>query len=310
MTTTSKEHKKYLIIICGPTGVGKTDLSIDIAEHFRSEIISCDSRQIYKELNKGVAKPNEKQLTRIKHHFVGTVSIEQHYSIYQYETDVLNLLDNYYKNNNIAVMCGGSGLYIDAVCNGVDEMPDHDEEIRARVINIYINQGISALRFELQKIDPLYYSQVDLRNPNRIMRAIEIYYQTGKAFSEFRKNESKKRDFEIIKIGINLDRDKLYERINKRVDEMILSGLLEEVKSLVDYKNLTSLRTIGYSELFMVLNNEIKLQDAIELIKRNTRHYARRQITWFKRYNDVVWFTPEQKNEIIVYVNDLVNNIK
>jgi len=306
MTTTSDNRTKYLIIIFGPTGVGKTDLSIDIAEHFGSEILSCDSRQIYKELNVGVAKPDKDQLSRIIHHFIGSVSIHQHYSIYQYESDVLKLLDNYFINHDIAIMCGGSGLYIDAVCNGIDEMPDHDKNIRAGIIDMYKNQGIHALRFELKRIDPVYYSQVDLKNPNRMMRAIEVYYQTGKRFSEFRKNKIRQRNFQIIKIGINLDREQVYERINKRVDKMITNGLLEEVQELKSYKNLTALRTIGYTELFMVLNNEIELHNAIEMIKRNTRHYARRQITWFKRYVDAAWFSPDKKDEITSYINDLV----
>lgn len=306
MTSTFNNGKKYLLIIFGPTGVGKTDLSIELADYYSAEILSCDSRQIYKELNAGVAKPEAYQLNKIKHHFISNISIHQHYSIYQYESDVMQLLSEYFKKHNIAIMCGGSGLYVDAVCNGVDEMPDHDEAIRSKIIDIYKNQGLDALRFELKRADPVYYSQVDLKNPNRIMRALEIYYQTGQAFSEFRKNKKQNRDFEIIKIGINLDREQLYDRINKRVDNMMTNGLFEEVKELKNNKNLIALRTIGYTELFNVLNNEIEIKEAIELIKRNTRHYARRQITWFKRYKNAMWFTPCQKEEIIMIVNDLV----
>ncbi|MDD3860561.1 MAG: tRNA (adenosine(37)-N6)-dimethylallyltransferase MiaA [Bacteroidales bacterium] len=303
---TFNNEKKYLIIIFGPTGVGKTDLSIEIADYFKSEIISCDSRQIYKELNAGVAKPESHQLDKIKHHFISNVSIHHHYSIYQYESDVITLLKEYFKNHDIAIMCGGSGLYIDAVCNGIDEMPDHDIEIRNKVINMHKNQGLDALRFELKRVDPVYYSQVDLKNPNRIMRALEIYYQTGQAYSDFRKNKAQERDFEIIKIGINLDREKLYNRINQRVDNMMMNGLFEEVEGLKDYKNLLALRTIGYTELFNVLNNDILIDEAIELIKRNTRHYARRQITWFKRYKDAFWFSPGQKDEIIMTVKNFI----
>lgn len=306
MTSNYKNKPKYLVIIFGPTGVGKTDLSIEIADYFKSDIISCDSRQIYKELNAGVAKPEPHQLDLIKHHFINSVSIHQHYSIYQYESDVINLLQDYFKRNNLAIMCGGSGLYLDAVCNGIDEMPDHDPEIRNKVIEIHKTQGLAALRFELKRVDPEYYSQVDLKNPNRIMRAIEIYYQTGIAFSEFRKNNSRKRDFEIIKIGINLDREQLYDRINNRVDKMMKNGLFNEVQELEIYKNLVALRTIGYTELFKVINNEIDIEQAVELIKRNSRHYARRQITWFRRYEDAVWFSPDKINKIILTINSLI----
>jgi len=298
---------KTLVIIFGPTGVGKTDLSIEIAKHFNSEILSCDSRQIYKELNIGVAKPDDSQLNEIKHHFVNSVSIKEHYSIYQFEEDSMKVLDEYFMHKDIAIMCGGSGLYIDAVCNGVDEMPDHDEEIRNKVTEFYNINGIEALRFELKRIDPIYYSQVDLKNPNRIMRALEMFYLTGKPFSDFRNNIKAERNFKIIKIGINLDREILYNRINSRVDIMMQNGLFEEVQDLYEEKNLVALKTIGYRELFQVIDNEISLDEATELIKRNTRHYARRQLTWFRRYKDAVWFSPEQKNDIIKYINEEIN---
>ena len=291
---------KHLIIITGPTGAGKTDLSIEIAKHYNSEIFSCDSRQFYKELEIGVAKPNELQLKTIKHHFINNVSIHQHYSISQYETEAIKKLDEYFLHNNIAIMCGGSGLYIDAICNGIDEMPDHDPKIRQEVINFYKNHGIEALRYELQKIDPQYYSEVDLKNPQRIMRGIEIYRMTGKPFSYFRTNVKMKRNFNVLKIGVNIDRENLYYKINQRVDKMIKSGLVEEARTLYQYKELVSLKTIGYREIFDYIENKTTLEEAIELIKRNTRHYARRQLTWFKKYNDINWISSNDMSTILL----------
>ncbi len=295
--------QKTLIIIFGPTGVGKTDLSIEIAKHFNSEILSCDSRQMYKELNIGVAKPEPYQLEEVKHHFINSISIDDHYSIYQYEDDSIKLLDNYFKTKDIAIMCGGSGLYIDAVCNGVDEMPDHDQDIRDQVNELYKTQGIESLRFELKRADPEYYAQVDLKNPTRIMRALEIFIQTGKPFSEFRKNKMIERNFKTIKIGINLDRALLYERINLRVDKMMQDGLFEEAKRFYNKKNFVALKTIGYKELFSVIDKTISLDDAIELLKKNTRNYAKRQLTWFRRYDDTVWFEPDKIKELKEYLN-------
>jgi tRNA dimethylallyltransferase len=277
---------KYLIIIAGPTGVGKTDLSIGIAKHFNSEILSCDSRQFYRELGIGVAKPTTEQMNEVKHHFVDNVSVTERYSIWQYEDDAIKLLDDYYKTHDYAVMCGGSGLYIDAVCNGIDLMPDPDPVIRQEVINMYNEKGIEALRFELQRIDPEYYAQVDLKNPQRIMRGIEMTRQTGKPFSQFRTSIRQKRDFIPIKILVNTDRKVLYDRINRRVDIMVERGLVEEARSLVLYRDMIALKTIGYTELFDHFDGNTSLDEAIELIKRNSRRYARRQITWFHRNNE------------------------
>jgi tRNA dimethylallyltransferase len=303
-------NQKYLIILFGPTGVGKTDLSIEIAQKFKAEIFSCDSRQIYKELNIGVAKPDANQLKSVKHHFIDYVSVHNHYSIYQYEADSIKALDKYFENNDIALMVGGSGLYIDAVINGVDEMPDPDPEIRKNLNELFNENGLEALRFELKKHDPVYYEQVDLKNPQRIIRALEMFYLTGKPFSEFRKNHYVKRSFDIIKIGIDLDREKLYYRINLRVDNMISDGLVQEAYDLYHIKNLTALKTIGYRELFDYIEKKCSLEDAIELIKKNTRNYAKRQLTWFRRYSDTNWFSPGQKTEIINFLNEKVNNNK
>jgi tRNA dimethylallyltransferase len=302
-------HDKYLIILFGPTGVGKTDLSLNLAKHYNSEIFSCDSRQFYKELGVGVAKPDPEQLKTIKHHFISSVSIHEHYSISQFETETIEKLQKYFKTNNIALMVGGSGLYIDAICNGVDIMPDHDEKIRQEVIEFYEENGIEALRFELKKVDPEYYDEVDLKNPQRILRAIEIYRSTGKRFSEFRTNKKAIRNFNIIKIGIDLDRETLYQRINNRVDKMFQNGLLHETKDLQKFKGLVALKTIGYTELFNYLENEQSFEKTVELIKRNTRHYARRQLTWFRRYKDAKWYGANNENEIIEYVNSEINKV-
>lgn len=303
-------NQKYLIILFGPTGVGKTDLSIEIAQKFKAEIFSCDSRQIYKELNIGVAKPGANQLKSVKHHFIDYVSVHNHYSIYQYEADSIKALDKYFENNDIALMVGGSGLYIDAVINGVDEMPDPDPVIRKTLNELFNQNGLEALRFELKKHDPIYYDQVDLKNPQRIIRALEMFYLTGKPFSEFRKNSNVDRSFGIIKIGIDLDREKLYQRINQRVDKMISDGLVQEAYDLYHIKNLTALKTIGYRELFEYIEKKCSLDEAIELIKKNTRNYAKRQLTWFRRYSDTNWFLPDQNEELIKMIEQKVNNNK
>lgn len=303
-------NQKNLIILFGPTGVGKTDISIEIAQQFNSEIFSCDSRQIYKELNIGVAKPDPEQLNLVRHNFIDFVSVHEHYSIYQYEADSIKELNKYFQTKNTALMVGGSGLYIDAVINGVDEMPDPDPEIRKNLNDLYKENGLEALRFELKKHDPIYYEQVDLKNPQRIIRALEMYYLTGKPFSDFRTKNNPKRNFNIIKIGIDLDREKLYQRINNRVDKMISDGLVQEVYDLYHIKNLTALKTIGYRELFDYIDKKCSLDEAIELIKKNTRNYAKRQLTWFRRYSDTQWFRPEQKIELLNFLIDKVNNNK
>ncbi|MDD2387058.1 MAG: tRNA (adenosine(37)-N6)-dimethylallyltransferase MiaA [Bacteroidales bacterium] len=296
---------KHLVIVFGPTGVGKTDVSIQLALYFGAEIFSYDSRQFYKELGIGVAKPDANQLSKVKHHFINNVSIHDHYSISQFETEAISALDEYFKTNDIAIMVGGSGLYVDAICKGVDIMPDHDEKIRQEVIEFYENNGIEALRFELKKIDPEYYKIVDLKNPQRLLRAIEIYRATGKPFSQFRTNKTANRNFNIIKLGIDLDREILYNRINDRVDNMIKNGLIKEANHLHKYRGLVALKTIGYTEFFNYFEtgNEQNLEKTVQLLKRNTRHYARRQLTWFRRYKDAKWFGPKDLEEIKEYVN-------
>ncbi len=298
--------QKYLIVIVGPTAIGKTDISIDIAQHFNSEIISADSRQFYKELCIGTAVPDNKQLQAIKHHFIHNKSVTEYYNAYLYERDVIFFLKSYFKKNNIAIMVGGSGMYINSVCNGIDLIPDTDPEIRNNLTNRLNNEGLESLRFELKRLDPVFYKTADLKNKQRILRALEVCIQTGKPFSSFRTNKKKTRDFNIIKIGLYMDRAILYDRINKRVDKMIENGLVDEVKNVEKHKNEYALKTVGYKELFSYFENKYNLEKAVELIKRNTRHFARRQITWFGKDNETSWFMPDELEKIIKYINTFV----
>jgi len=291
-------QKKFLIIVLGPTGIGKTDLTINLAKTFNSEIISCDSRQFYKELNIGTAVPEKEQLEAVKHHFIQNISITDYYNVSNFENDVINFLNTYHKKNNIALMTGGSMMYIDAVCNGIDEMPDIDNDIREYYKDKLINEGIEALRFELKRVDPEHYNIVDLKNGKRIIRALEVCAQTGKTYTSFRTAPKKQRNFEIIKIGLQIEREKLYERINKRVDIMLENGLINEAKENFNHRELNALNTVGYKELFAHFDGEYSLEKAIELIKRNTRHYSRRQISWFNRDKEINWFNPNNFEEI------------
>ncbi len=289
---------KKLIVILGPTGTGKTDLSIELALKFDTQIISGDSRQIYKELQIGTAVPEPEQLAKVKHYMIQNKSIFDYYSAGKYELEVLDILDNIFKTKDAALLVGGSGMYIDAVCSGIDELPDIDPELRQNLIRKYEKEGIESLRFYLKHLDPEYYKKVDLYNPNRILKAIEICIQTGKTYTSFLSRKKKKRPFEIIKIGLLREREELYERINKRVDLMIEQGLLAEAEEFKKYKHLNSLNTVGYKELFPYFAGEYSLDRAIELIKRNSRRYAKRQITWFKRDEKTIWIHPENIDEI------------
>lgn len=288
-----------LIIILGPTGIGKTNLAIEIAQYFNTEILSADSRQIYKELKIGTAVPSAEQLKTVAHHFIQTKSIHEYYNASMYELEVIELLNTLFQKYKVVLMTGGSGMYIDAVCYGIDDIPSVDEEVRNNLIHRLNTEGLESIRKELKIIDPQFYSMVDLKNPKRILKALEIYYVSGKPYSSFLTRESKKRDFNIIKIGLELNRKELYDRINKRVEEMVNLGLIEEAKELHKYKELNALNTVGYKELFDYFEGKHSLQEAIEIIKRNTRHYARKQITWFNRYTDIKWFKPFEKDKIL-----------
>lgn len=293
---------KNLIVILGPTGIGKTDLSIDIAKELNTCIISSDSRQVYKELKIGTAVPSDKQLREVKHYFIANKSIYDYYNASQFEFEVIDLLNELFETTNNVLMVGGSGMYIDAVCNGIDDLPTIDDEIRQNLLSRLDNEGIDSLRMELHKIDPDYYLTADVKNPKRILKALEVFIMTGKPYSSFLKNNKKQRSFNIIKIGLNIDRQKLYERINLRVDIMIENGLVDEAHKFYKDRNLNALNTVGYKELFEYFDNKITLDKAVELIKRNSRHYAKRQLSWFNRDKSITWFSPSEKKEIIDFI--------
>ncbi len=295
--------KKRLIVIAGPTAVGKTGFAIKLAQHLKTEIISADSRQLYKELNIGTAKPSVAELAAVKHHFVGSHSIHDYYNVAQYEIDVLNLLETLFEKYDQMLMVGGSGLYIDAVCNGIDELPDVDEKLRLELNRLFEVEGISAIQRKLKSLDPEFYEMVDRSNPKRIIRALEVCVATGRKYSDQRLSSIKARSFEIVKFGLNFDRELLYDQINKRVDQMIEDGLIEEAKSLSDLNHLNALKTVGYKELFDYFNEEISLEKAIENIKTNSRRYAKRQLTWFRKDESYQWFSPSDLGQVIKLVD-------
>ena len=297
---------KYLILIAGPTAVGKTQLSLSIAEQYKTDVISCDSRQFYKEMCIGTAVPNADELSRIKHHFIQNLSIEDNYSIGQFERDALAKIEALHKNNNVAVMVGGSGMFIDAVCKGLDDIPPVPESIREELNMRYQNEGLDSLKNELKKLDPDYHKLIDTSNRYRIIRALEVCIVSGQPYSSFRKRQAKKRNFKTVKIILNRDREELYYRINKRVDKMMTQGLLEEVKKLYDYKDYNALQTVGYKELFAYFDGQWDLETAIEEIKKNTRRYAKRQMTWFRRDNENIFFNPDKPSQINEYLSKTI----
>lgn len=296
---------KYLVVLLGPTGVGKTDLSIFLARSLKTGIVSSDSRQIFKEMKIGTAVPDMETLNAVPHYFIQNRSIHDYYNASKFEFEVISLLDNLFEKSEVVLMVGGSTLYIDAVCLGIDDLPEIDKEIRSNLINKLEIEGLESLRFELKRLDPEYYEMVDLKNKARILRALEVCIQTGKKYSDFRSETTKERPFEIIYIGLERDREELYDRINQRVDIMIREGLAEEARKLFPLRHLTALKTVGYRELFSHFNGEITMEEAIEKIKSNTRHYARRQITWFRRNQKIKWFHPDQHKEILEYIEGL-----
>lgn len=293
---------KSLIVILGPTGIGKTDLSIEIAKEFSTEIISSDSRQVYKELKIGTAVPSVEQLTRVKHHFIGNKSIYDYYNASMFEFEVLGLLEILFQKHNQVVMTGGSGMYINAVCDGIDDLPTIDQKLRDDLIQKHKEEGIESLRLQLKMLDPETYSKIDLKNPKRILKALEVTIQTGKPYSTFLSETIKKRNFNIIKIGLQRERKELYERINLRADQMIDERLIDEAKRFYKDRKLNSLNTVGYKELFAYFDGDITEAKAIELMKRNSRHYAKRQISWFLRDKEIEWFHPDKKDEIIEFI--------
>lgn len=294
---------KSLIVILGPTGIGKTNVSIALAQHFNSEIISSDSRQFFKEMHIGTAVPSEKELSVVPHHFIQHISIEEKYTVGDYENEALQLLEEKFKTNDILFLVGGSGLYIDAVIKGLDTFPEIESKIRAELQDVFDQQGIEPLQVQLKKLDPDYFKVVDYQNPHRLIRALEVCIQSGKPYSSFLGKNKPDRNFEVIKIGLQAERSILYERINKRVDLMIKNGLVEEVKSLFDSKQLNALQTVGYKELFAYLEQKISLEKAIEEIKKNSRRYAKRQLTWLRKDESIKWFDyNEEVNVMIQYI--------
>ena len=295
---------KYLIVIVGPTAVGKTDFSLKLAKKFDTEIISADSRQFFKETEIGTAKPTIEERKQVRHHFVDSLSITDPYDVGDFENDVLLLLQKLFKSVDVVVMTGGSGLYVKAVCEGLDEMPDVDLDIRMNLNRLYESAGLQILQEKLLKADPEYYANVDLQNPQRLIRALEVYEATGRPFSSFRVKQPKNRPFEIIKIGLERDREKLYERIDERMDLMIAQGLFEEARQLYDQRELNALQTVGYTEIFGYLEGKYDKEEAIRLLKRNSRRYAKRQLTWFKKDSEIKWFSSDEEAAIWQYLSE------
>ncbi len=304
---TPQQKTDFLVVIVGPTAIGKTDIAIDIARFLKTEIISCDSRQFYKGLNIGTAVPTKKQLEEVPHHFIQHKPFDTYYNAYQYEVDVLKLLSILFQKKNPVILTGGSGMYVNAVCKGIDDIPSPDISLRKELEDKFKQEGIEALRNMLKKIDPAHYKTVDLKNHKRILKGLEVTIQAGRPYSSFLKNKSKHRPFHIIKIGLNTERAVLHERINKRVDKMMTNGLLDEAQSLYEpfmkYRH-NALNTVGYKEIFSHFSGDISLEEAVSLIKRNTRRYARRQISWFNRDKEIKWFSPEEKEEILNYLRN------
>ena len=295
---------KRIIFIVGPTAIGKTALSLNLAKKLQTEIISCDSRQFYKELKIGSAPPTKENLLEVKHHFIHNLSIHNDYNAGKFEIDAINLIKKLHKKNNTIIAVGGSGLYIDAICQGFDKIPPISKQSRDKARKKYQNKGLSWLQQEFKYIDPENYSSYDLNNSQRLLREIEVFYATGQKLSSFKTNKVKKRSFEIIKIGLNIERNLLYELIDKRVDLMMSNGLLEEVKSLSDFQNINALQTVGYKELFKFINNQYTLEEAVKNIKKNTRRFAKRQLTWFRKDKSIKWIKPDQLTTIAGIISE------
>ena len=295
---------KYLVVIAGPTASGKTSTAIKVAQAFGTVIISADSRQFYKEIPIGTAAPTKQELSKVQHYMIHNLSVEDDYNVADYEHDVLNLLNKLFLEHDTVVLTGGSGLFIDAVCNGIDFMPDISDENRESVKKLYQDGGLQALQEEVKRLDPEYYKIVDKQNPRRLQRAIEVCYQTGLPYFSFRNNIVKHRDFKIVKVAILWERNELISRINQRVENMIAEGLVEEARMMYPKRHLNSLNTVGYKEMFEYFDGKITLEEAIEQIKISTRQYAKRQMTWLRRSNDYKWFTVDEVDKMLEYIND------
>jgi tRNA dimethylallyltransferase len=294
---------KTLFVLLGATGIGKTDLSIDIAQRIGSPILSADSRQIYKEIPVGTAAPSPEQLETVKHYFIGTHSLTDYYSASLFEEEAITLINKLHENQPFLLMSGGSMMYIDAVCKGIDDMPTVTDDIRQTLWKQFQNQGLEPILRELEESDPIHYNNVDKMNYRRVIHAVEICRQTGLPYSSFRKNKIKQRPFKIIKIGLTRERADLFDRINKRVDSMLMNGMLDEAEKVCPLRHLNSLNTVGFKELFQYFDGTCSLEAAVEKIKRNTRIYARKQMTWFGKDADINWFHPDNKKDIIHFID-------
>jgi len=294
--------KKYLISVVGPTAVGKTTVSIQLAQALKTEILSADSRQFYRELEIGTAKPDAEELRQAPHHFINSLSINDAYDVGQYEQEALEKLNELFKKNDVVILVGGSGLFIDAVCIGLDDLPEVKEGVREALNEEFKRNGLEQLNEELMTSDPAYHLIVDQKNPQRVIRALEVIRSTGKPFSSFRKRKPSVRPFEVISIGLELERQVLYDRIDSRMDQMIAAGLFEEAKGFLPYAELNALQTVGYTEIFGFLNGQYDREEAVRLLKRNSRRYAKRQLTWFKRNERIQWFDPNDYAGVQAYV--------
>ena len=297
-----------LIVLIGPTGVGKTELSLRLAENFQTDIVSADSRQLYADLKIGTAAPTPDQLSRVQHHLVGTLKLTDYYSAACYEEEVLSILSELFKTKDTVILTGGSMMYVDAVCKGIDDIPTVDEETRAMMLEKYEEQGLESLCAELKLMDPEYYRLVDLKNHKRVIHALEICYMTGRTYTSYRTQQKKERPFRIIKVGLTRDREELYERINQRVDIMVEEGLLKEAEPFFALRELNSLNTVGYKEIFNYMDGTWELPFALDKIKQNSRIYSRKQMTWFKRDKEIQWFHPNQEKEILEYCIEQINS--
>ena len=295
---------KCLIVLVGPTGVGKTELSLSIAEKYHSPILSSDSRQLYADLKIGTAAPTDEQLARVKHYFIGTLKLDDYYSAAQYEADALRLADELFRTHDVLLMTGGSMMYVDAVCNGIDDIPTVDAETRTHMMEHYKAVGLDALCAELKLLDPEYYDIVDRKNPKRVIHALEICYMTGRSYTSFRTRTPKQRPFHILKIGLRREREELYARINRRVDQMIADGLVEEARRIYPHRHLNSLNTVGYKELFNYFDGTWELPFAIEKIKQNTRIYSGKQMTWFNHDTSIRWFHPDEQEALLAHIEE------
>ncbi|MFT5602700.1 MAG: tRNA dimethylallyltransferase [Flavobacteriales bacterium] len=296
-------NKSYLIVIVGPTAIGKTSLSIELAKHYNCEIISADSRQFFKELEIGTAKPTDEEQDGVKHHFIDSHSITDNYNVGQYELEVIELLNTIHSQNNLAILVGGSGLYVNAVCDGIDDIPS-DSDIRSELNLRLETEGLEVLQLQLQILDPEHFEKCNIKNPQRVIRALEVCLVSGKTYTSFRTNTKKKRNFEIIRIGLNMLREDIYDNINQRVDIMINNGLIEEVQSVAHHREQNALNTVGYKEIFQYLDGNITLEESILLLKKNTRNFAKRQLTWFRKNQETQWFSPQSKEEIIQHIEN------